>query len=375
MGEANLTVDAAIVGGGVAGAACALRLSQAGLSVAVVERGEPGLESSWAAAGILGAQMESPGPGPLLQLCLASRALHGALAEELLELTGIDVGYRKSGVLELAFAARDEEEQRARHAWQTAAGLLVQRLSAHQCRERGGSPRARSGLFFPDDGRVDNRLLARALWKAAERAGARFVRADARAVLVRGDQVAGVELSQGRVDAPRVVVAAGAWSALLPGARIAAGAVRPVRGQMIALGIAPPFQAVIRGAAGYAVPRGSDRVIVGATVEEVGFDKSLTAEGIGRMRELADLLSPSLAEAPIVEEWAGLRPGSADGLPLLGLPVAGPRGLAVATGHYRNGILLAPITGELVRDLALGRAPRLDLAPFRPDRFSVPASR
>ncbi|HXN56567.1 MAG TPA: FAD-dependent oxidoreductase, partial [Myxococcales bacterium] len=236
-------------------------------------------------------------------------------------------------------------------------------------------PRAMSGLFFPDDGRVDNRLLARALWKAAERAGARFVRADARAVLVRGDQVAGVELSQGRVDTPRVVVAAGAWSALLPGARIAAGAVRPVRGQMIALGIAPPFQAVIRGAAGYAVPRGSDRVIVGATVEEVGFDKSLTAEGIGRMRELADLLSPSLAEAPIVEEWAGLRPGSADGLPLLGLPVAGPRGLAVATGHYRNGILLAPITGELVRDLALGRAPRLDLAPFRPDRFSVPASR
>jgi glycine oxidase len=375
MGQANLTVDAAIIGGGVAGAACALRLSQAGLSVAVVERGEPGGESSGAAAGILGAQMESPGPGPLLQLCLASRALHGALAEELRELTGIDVGYRQSGVLQLAFAPNDEEEQRARHAWQTAAGLQVERVDARACREKGGSPRARSGLFFPDDGRVDNRLLARALWHAAERAGARFVRADARAVAVRGDEVAGVELAQGRIDAPRVVVAAGAWSALLPGARIAADAVRPVRGQMIALRIAPPFQAVLRGGAGYAVPRGSETVIVGATVEEVGFDKSLTPEGIGRMRELADLLSPALAEAPIVERWAGLRPGSADGLPLLGTPLSGPRGLVVATGHYRNGILLAPLTGDAVRDLVLDRAPRLDLAPFRPDRFAAASSR
>lgn len=369
MGPANLTVDVAVVGGGVAGAACALRLSQAGLSVAVVERGEPGGESSWAAAGILGAQMESLGPGPLLELCLASRALYGALADELQAACGIDVGYRKSGVLELAFSAHEEEEQAARFAWQTAAGLRVQRADTRRCAEKGGSPRARAGLFFPDDGRVDNRMLSQALRRAAEGAGARFVRAEARAVLVRGDEVAGVELTDGRIDAPRAVVAAGAWSALLPGARIAEGAVRPVRGQMIALGIAPPFEAVVRGTSGYAVPRGKDRVIVGATVEEAGFDKSLTPEGMDRMRALADLLSPALASAPIVERWAGLRPGSADGLPLLGAPAAGPRGLVVATGQYRNGILLAPITGEVVRDLVLGRTPSAALAPFRPDRF------
>jgi glycine oxidase len=375
MGQANLSADAAIIGGGVVGAACALRLSQAGLAVAVVERGEPGGESSGAAAGILGAQMESPGPGPLLELCLASRALHGPLADELRELAGIDVGYRQSGVLQLAFAPNDEEEQRARHAWQTAAALRVERLDARGCSERGGSPRVTSGLFFPDDGRVDNRLLSRALWRAAERAGARFVRAQARAVAVQGDAVVGIELAQGRIDAPWVVVAAGAWSALVPGARIAAGAVRPVRGQMIALGIAPPFQAVLRGGAGYAVPRGRETVIVGATVEEVGFDKALTPEGMRRMRELADLLSPALAEAPIVERWAGLRPGTADGLPLLGAPSSGPRGLIVATGHYRNGILLAPLTGDTVRDLVLGRAPGMDVAPFRPDRFEAAASR
>ncbi|GAC1341457.1 MAG: glycine oxidase ThiO [Myxococcales bacterium] len=369
MGARHPSVDCAIVGGGVAGAACALRLAQAGLSVAVVERGEPGAESSWAAAGILGAQMESHGPGPLLALCLASRALHEALAGELLELSSVDVGYRRSGVVELAFDARDEEEQRARFAWQTAAGLRVERLDARRCREKGGSPQARSGLFFPDDGRVDNRLLARALRIAAERQGARFVRAEARAVVVSGDAVAGLALADGRIDAPRAVIAAGAWSALLPGARIAAGAVRPVRGQMIALGLAPPFDAVIRCAAGYAVPRGADRVIVGATVEEAGFDKALTPEGMDRMQALAGALSPALAQAPVVERWAGLRPGSADGLPLLGPVAAGPRGLFVATGHYRNGILLAPITGALVRDLVLGRTPPLDLAAFRPDRF------
>ena len=373
--------DVVIVGGGAIGCACALRLSAAGRSVLVVERGEPGSEATWAAGGIIGAQMESRGPGPMLSLGLASRALYPALARELRETTGIDIGLRSCGVLELAFAAHEEEELLRRQRWQAALGLSAALVSAEFCRESGGSPRALSGLFFAGDGRLDNRLLARALRLAAERAGARFVRASAREVLIENGAATGVSVEETSADSPAstgqpahkidadcVVVAAGAWSALLPGAQLARNVVRPVRGQVIALAIQPPFEMVLHGPRGYALPRGTDQVLVGATVEEAGFDKTATQEGTDQMREVAAILSPALAQAKLVDRWAGLRPASADGLLLLGRPRAVPRGLILATGHYRSGILLAPITAELVCDLALGRAPRQDLEPFRPDR-------
>jgi glycine oxidase len=365
--------DAVILGGGAVGCAIAWRLAQAGLGVALVERGEPGGEATWAAGGILGAQMESVGPGPMLSLGLASRALHPALAEELLHATGIDVGFHACGVLELAFSERDAEALRRRCEWQTRSELAAELVGGAFCQGKGGSPRAISGLFLPHDGRLDNRLFGRALALAAERAGVRFVRGEAREVLVLGGAVAGVALAEGSIEAGRVVVAGGAWSGTLRGAGIPAGAVRPVRGQVIALALRPPFDVVLGGPSGYAIPRGQDRVLVGATQEEAGFDKTATQEGTDQMRAVAALLSPALAAAPLLDRWAGLRPGSADGLPLIGAPVSGPRGLIVATGHFRNGILLTPITAEIVRDLVVGRAARIDPTPFRPDR-PFPAS-
>jgi glycine oxidase len=207
--------DAVVVGGGAVGCAIAWRLAQAGLAVALIERGEPGGEATWAAGGILGAQMESVGPGPMLSLGLASRALHPALAEELLHATGIDVGFRACGVLELAFSERDAKSLRGRWEWQTRAELPAELVSAAFCHDKGGSPRAISGLFLSDDGRLDNRLFGRALALAAERAGVRFLRGEAREVLQRDGAVAGVALAGGSIEAGRVVVAGGAWSGLL----------------------------------------------------------------------------------------------------------------------------------------------------------------
>jgi glycine oxidase len=271
-------------------------------------------------------------------------------------------------VLELAFSERDAESLRGRWEWQTRAELPAELVSAAFCHDKGGSPRAISGLFLSDDGRLDNRLFGRALALAAERAGVRFLRGEAREVLQRDGAVAGVALAGGSIEAGRVVVAGGAWSGLLRGSGIPAGAVRPVRGQVIALALRPPFDVVLGGPAGYAIPRGQDRVLVGATKEEAGFDKTATQEGTDQMRAVAALLSPALAAAPLLDRWAGLRPGSADNLPLIGAPVSGPRGLILATGHFRNGILLTPVTAEIVHDLVVGRPPRVDLAPFRPDR-------
>ncbi len=371
-------VDAIVVGAGAIGCTVAWRLAQAGARVALVDRGETGGEASSAAAGIIGAQMEAQGPGPLLSLQVASRALYPKLADELRELTGINVRCRIEGILQQAFSPEEFEKLRARAAWQREAGLHAEwfesQSSVHQSiRELGGSPAALAALYAPDDGQIDNRLLVSALRLAALRAGVSFLRADARAVLEGGGRIRGVELldeskSVGRLDGRAVVVAAGAWSALLPGARIAEGAVRPIRGQMIAIAATIPSGRVLTGGGGYAVPR-ADRVFIGATAEDVGFQKQVTTNGLRGLLATAARLLPDLGDVEVLESWSGLRPGSRDGLPLLGKPERGPDGLFVCSGHFRSGILMTPITGELMRDVVLGRPPTIDLTPFRPDRF------
>jgi glycine oxidase len=219
-------------------------------------------------------------------------------------------------------------------------------------------------MWQPDDGVVDNRKLTRAIRSALERSGGRIERGRAVRIPFAKDAAAGVETDRGVVSAERVVVAAGTWSAQIEGAGIAADAIVPVRGQMIAYDVPPP-PTVIFGAGGYAVPRGG-RTLIGATVEHAGFDKRTTADGLAFLRGIAARLVPELAGAHPVEHWAGLRPGSRDGLPLLG---ATRPGVVVATGHYRNGILLAPATAELVVELVEGHSP--ELAHFAPERFGA----
>jgi len=341
-------VDVVVIGGGVIGLLSALRLAQRGYEVRIVERGEPGREASWAAAGILGVGAETDAKGPFLELCLRSLALYPALAAEL-----GDIGFARCGVLELAFTEDEADHLRARRSWQSAAGLRAE-LVTH--------PGARLALWQPDDGVVDNRKLVVALRSALDRARVPVLRARAVRLRFGGEALDAVETDREVLPTGAAVVAAGAWSGEIAGAGIAPGALVPVRGQMIAYDVPPPAT-VLFGAGGYAVPR-PGRVLVGATVEHEGFDKSTTPEGLAFLREVAARLLPQLAALRPAEHWAGLRPGSRDGLPLLGRTRPG---VVVATGHYRNGILLAPATAELVVQLVEGASP--ESSAFAPGRF------
>jgi len=353
-------MDAAVVGGGVIGLLSALRLRQAGLSVTLIDRSAPGLSASgrsapdaasWAAAGILGPQVESHEPGPLLDLCLASRQLYPALAEELLRSTDLDIAQLDCGALKLAFTEAEEAALVEQARWQSALGLRCQIV-----RQPPGHPQARLGLHLPDDGQVDNRLLMRALREALSRAGVLQERGEV--VALREGEV---QLQDGSVRAKDIVLAAGSWSA----AFLPEGAVFPVRGQMLSWSRSPvPWTSVVFGAGGYAVPRRDGRLLLGATMEQVGFDRAVTQAGLDGLQKTALRLGLPAPLAP-AEQWAGLRPATCDGLPIIGQLRSG---IVVATGHFRNGILLAPRTAELVCALVTGRGDAASL-PFAPDRL------
>jgi glycine oxidase len=363
--------DVAIIGGGIMGSAVALRLAQRGIGVTVIERGIPGAEASSAAAGILGPQMEAEGPGPLLDLGLKSRALYPALAAELRDLTGIDVGYDRSGVLAVALDEAGERELGARRTWQLARGLRVESLSgeAARTREPALGPAVRAALAFPDDAQVVARELARAFSQAAAGAGARFLTGRyVRRVLIENGTAVGVELDGETLPAGAVVVAAGSWSGLVEGAGVPASVVRPARGQLVSIETRPPlFRQVIAAPGGYLVPRRDGTVLAGSTVEMVGFQKQVTVAGLATILTLAHTLIPALGTAPVTGSWSNFRPFTEDHLPVLGLTAI--NGLVLATGHFRNGILLAPITAYAIAALvATGRA-TTDLAPFSIARF------
>lgn len=362
---------ALVVGGGIMGTAIALELQGPGVEVLVVERALPGAEASTAAAGMLAPQLEAQGLGPMLELSLRSRAMYPAWAAQLSGETGADVGYRACGALQVALTTAQAYELEATVAWQTAAGLRATLLSGDEARalEPTLSAGAVAAAHFPDDHQVDPRRLMPALAARARERGVQFRAGAVRGLVEAGGRARGVDLEGARLEADVVIVAAGAWSAQLPGAGIAPGHVEPARGQLLAL--APREGAprhLLKSGVGYVVPRGDGRVICGTTVERVGFDKRVTAAGLQGVLGQALALCPSLADATVVESWAGLRPWTPDGLPLLGRGALD--GLLLASGHYRNGVLLAPITARLVAQLVRGERPQVDLHPFRPDRFA-----
>ena len=365
--------DVVIVGAGVMGCAVALRLASRGLAVTVIERGIPGAEASSAAAGILGPQMEAEGPGPLLELGLKSRALYPALAAELRELTGIDVGYDRSGVLAVAFDEAGEAALSARRAWQLARGLRVDSLSgeAARAREPALGPAVRAALAFNDDAQVAARELARAFSQAAAGAGARFLTGRyVRRVLTDKGAVTGVELDGDVLPAAVVVVAAGSWSGLVDGAGVPPAVVRPARGQLVSIETRPPlFRHVVSAPGGYLVPRRDGTVLAGSTVEMAGFRKEVTVGGLAAILTLARTVIPALADAPVTGSWSNFRPFTEDHLPVLGATAV--RGLVLATGHFRNGILLAPITAQAIAELIATGSASIDLSPFAIERFAM----
>lgn len=367
-----MTPDVVIVGAGVVGCAAARLLASAGRRVVLVDPGRPCREASWAAAGMLGVHTEGGPDGPFFELCRRSRALFPDFAAGLYDETGIDAELSRSGTI---VPVLDEEDARRFEPMAAAApksGLRVERLAADDVRrlEPWISPECRWGLHLPDDARVDNRRLCEALAVSLEARGVPFrLGRPAVALVRRGDSVAGVRLAGGEeIAAGWVLLAAGAWSGLLEGLPRPLP-VEPRRGQMLSLG-APPgaIRHTVFSAGGYLGPRVDGTVFVGATVERVGFDKRVTADGIAALLAVARRLAPRLGDAELLETWAGLRPGTPDDLPILG-PDPEAAGLVYATGHFRNGILLAPVTAQIVLDTVLGQRPGVPLQPFRPDRF------
>lgn len=360
-----------VIGAGVVGLAAARALAERGVRVLVIETTAVGAQASSAAAGMLAPQAETQEGSPLLPLALRARDRHLELAPELERETGISVGLSQTGLLEVAFTDEDERALASRASWQRALGLPVEALGAAQLQalEPGLSTVARGGLSFAGDRRLDSRLLVRAL---AASAAARGVR------ILAGRPVAAIESAAGRVTGVRVggetiaaaavVNAAGAWAGALPGDP-SPPPVEPVRGQLVAFDVVPaPFRRVVASPRGYLVPRPDGRLIAGSTAERVGFDRSVTAAGLRAVLGIALELSPALADARVAETWAGLRPGTPDGLPVIGAGALA--GLWHACGLYRNGILLGPLVGELIAALGLGETPPLDLAPFAPARFA-----
>ncbi|HWQ03555.1 MAG TPA: glycine oxidase ThiO [Candidatus Nitrosotenuis sp.] len=370
------TVDVIVVGGGLIGGAIALRLARRKIRVLVLDRQPTGREASWAAAGMLTPSPETPDSIALVPLARASLDLYPEFVTEVEELSGQTTGFRTEGIL-LAFFAEDaRRELNTFIALSHGVGLSAEAMSVGEARqmEPALNPVAKAAVFLPDEGTVDNRALTRATLAAAAAAGAQ-VRADARvtSITLEGNRCTGVRASCGNFSAASVVIAAGCYSARIQGVERLAP-VRPVRGQMVALRPAAfELGRPIRSERGYLVPRDDGRILAGSTLENAGFDKHVTPAGLKQILSAAIELSPGLADAPIIESWAGLRPDTPDHLPILG--PADISGLLLATGHYRNGILLAPITAELICDWIANGTTMFQAEPFSPLRFLQNAAR
>lgn len=366
-----MTCDVAIVGAGIVGCASARELARRGTEVVVVDRDRPGSHASWAAAGMLAPQAESDGDSPFLRIALQARRIFPELCAELQTETSLDLGYRTEGMLFVG-TADDARELEATYHWQREAGLAVDLLDGPQARdlEPALADSIEAALLFPGDHQIENRQLTQALWFSANRAGARFEIGDGARRLEPTTVGFRLFLDSGEMlEAARVVVAAGAWSGSLAGLPRPLP-VEPVYGQLIALQTDPSlFARTVASHHGYLVPRADGRLIVGATVKRVGFKEGVTAEGREMLLECAGRMSPRLTDCPLIDHWSGLRPGTPDDLPILG-PDPDLPGLIYATGHFRNGILLGPLTGRIVADLITEGRSEHDLAPFSVARFA-----
>jgi len=365
-----------VVGGGAIGAACARAAALRGLHVALCEPGPDRAAASPASAGMLAAQIE-PAEDSIRGLGVRGRDLYDSLAPALRETTGLDIGFWRAGIASVAFDDAAADQLRDAVAQQRQAGLRCDWLEAEEVTERfpGAAPAARGALYAPEDGAVDPAALTRALLADARRLGVALVpqRVVRVATAESPGRVTGVALADGTISAEHVVIAAGAWSPGIGGLPRPLP-VEPVRGQMAAVpwpSGTPP--AILYAEHGYVLARGGE-ALMGSTMEHAGFDGRVTDAGIAQIVQGAARLLPGLAGTRPTRTWAGLRPMTPDGRPIVG---ADPeiRGLWYATGHGRNGILLAALTGDVIGTLLAGEATDVDIAPFSPARRQPSAVR
>jgi glycine oxidase len=366
------TFDVAIAGGGLIGGAIAFELARAGLDVALFDRQQPGEGSSWAAAGILSPAPENSGMISTVPLGRASLQLYPEFVATVEEISGQSVGYRTRGTLEALFSSDAQEKLSTIIALHHGLGLKAEAVSADDAREMEPAlnPELEAAVFRPDEASVDNRALTNAVLTAAVRTGVKiFTAANVQSIFKNGGRCEGFLVDGEKVQSRWTVIAAGCCSAEIEGAARYAP-VRPAKGQMIALRAEDfSIERVLWSDHVYLVPRNDGRILAGATVEYVGFDKKVTVGAVHKIINAALQLAPALADAQIAETWAGLRPDAPDHLPIIG--PTDLDGLLIATGHFRSGILLAPITAQLIREWITTQNVGMDWARFSPMRFGA----
>ena len=356
--------DFLVVGGGVIGMMTTLQLADAGHRVTLVERGECGKEASWAGGGIVSPLYPWRHSTPISQLSRWSEGFYPELSLRLLEETGIDPEYRQKGLLYL----RVDDEARALE-WAREVGKPLERVDADflYAKEPQAAPGFESGLWMPTLGSIRNPRLGQALRarlqampKVELREGVTIER-----LVTEGGRVTGVASHEGHIYAEHVIVCGGAWAGQLLGTVGVDLPVRPVKGQMILFKASPGLvERVVLMDGRYVIPRSDGRILAGSTLEDAGYDKTVTAEARESLYDSALRIIPALADCPVEHHWAGLRPGSPDGIPFIGA-VPGIQGLHVNAGHHRNGLVLAPASTRLLVDQLLGRRPILDPEPYR----------
>jgi len=358
--------DAIVIGGGIIGLSLALELHKSGCKVLIVERGEPGREASHAAGGML-VECPSEVPPALAKLATVGARMYPEFARELKDESGHQIDFRCEGTIcfenvEHLITQDCGEKLDARKLAELEPAIGNPQLSENR---RILGPPIHSEAVFLRENSVDPRQLTTAAIHAAKHRGIDMVTGSpVRQVTIENNKVSRVSTDKSKYSAPAVVNCAGAWSAQISPVKIPT---RPRKGQMLALVGGPKLRHVIRTPDVYIIPRSDGRTVIGATVEDVGFDKRTNPETIQRLRNAAISVVPALAEAQIHEDWAGLRPGTPDDLPILGPTEIG--GYFAATGHFRDGILLAPITARIMAQIISGHSPEYDLSPFSPSRF------
>lgn len=370
------TAEVVIIGGGLIGCAIAFRLAQSRLKVTVLDRGEMGGEASQAAAGMLAPQGEMVESSGFFDLCAASRDLYENFIPEIEELTDQRVGYYREGSLLVAIDENECSDLEGIHRAQSRLGLKIESLAGEAVLKRvpSLSPKIRCGLFIPGDHWVNNERLITALVAACHRVGVTFHPRNAVTKLtVRNGRIESVE---GSLDSSRLrstffaghfVLAAGCWSPELMAPLEIELPMKPCRGQMIEFDSTVDLPLVVRAGHHYLVPRPPDRVLAGTTVEYAGFEKPVTGEGLLSILEGTVRFAPFISNLRFRRAWAGLRPDTADHLPILGYGEV--ENLIFATGHFRNGILLAPVTAQLISEILLTGSTSRAIDAYSPRRF------